>query len=32
MSTKKTVRMKLVTNNKQEIKEIIVQNTNAKTL
>ena len=30
MSSKKTVRKKLVTNNKLEIKEIIVQNTNAK--
>ena len=30
MSSKKTVRKKLVTNNKLEIKETIVQNTNAK--
>ena len=30
MSSKKTVRKKLVTNNKLEIKETIVQNTNTK--
>ena len=30
MSSKKTVRKKLVTNNKLEIKKTIVQNTNAK--